>query len=72
MAESRFILDTCDSRERARRRRGDRFVACVIIQQYWSLGGSVKIYGVLSWKGHSVIYELQKHIMINTRYDNMA
>lgn len=67
MDESRFILDTCDRQERAQRRRGDRFVACNIIQQYRSLGGSV-----MSWEGHSVIYELQKHIVINTGYDNMA
>lgn len=64
--ESRFILDTCDRQERARRRRGDRFVAGNIIQQYRSLGGPV------SWERHSVTYELQKHIVINTGYDNMA
>lgn len=28
--------------------------------------------GVLSWEGHGVIYELQKHIVINTEYDSMA
>ncbi len=54
--ESRFILSTCDRRERVWRSRGKRYAACNIVQYDRFDGGSVTVWGGISMEGCTDLY----------------
>ncbi|KAI4883430.1 hypothetical protein NFI96_029838, partial [Prochilodus magdalenae] len=58
--ESRFTLSTCDRHDRVWRRRGERSVACNILQHDRFGSGAVMVWGGISLEGHTALHVLAR------------
>ncbi len=67
--ESRFTLSTCDRREWVWRSRGERYVACNIVQHDRFGGGSVMVWGGISMEGRTDLYRLDDGTLTAIRYE---
>ena len=66
--ESRFKISACDRSERVWGRRGKCYVACNIIQHGRFSGGSVMVWGGISWEGRTNLYMLANCTLTAVRY----
>ncbi|KAI4873954.1 hypothetical protein NFI96_033729, partial [Prochilodus magdalenae] len=66
--ESRFTLSTGDRHDRVWRRRGERSVACNILQHDQFGHGSVMVWGGISLEGRTALYVLARGSLTAIRY----
>uniref|UniRef100_A0A673ZYU8 Transposase Tc1-like domain-containing protein n=1 Tax=Salmo trutta TaxID=8032 RepID=A0A673ZYU8_SALTR len=66
--ESRFTLSTCDRRDRVWRRRGERSAACNILQHDQFGGGSLMVWGGISFGGRTALHVLARGSLTAIRY----
>ncbi|KAI4872222.1 hypothetical protein NFI96_000670 [Prochilodus magdalenae] len=66
--ESRFTLSTCDRHDRVWRRRGERSVACNILQHDRFGSGSVMVWGGISLEGRTALHVLARGSLTAIRY----